>query len=134
MSELDRPSLLIADDKAEFRAIVREVAEPEGWAVTECNNGAELLSALKVSERPSCVVLDLVMPEMDGIETLMAFLSAESIPEIILVSGSDPVHLQTAEIILAERDVTLLATLRKPVPVRELRAALAKSKLVAPAA
>jgi CheY-like chemotaxis protein len=134
MSDLDRPSLLIADDKAEFRAIVREVAEPEGWAVTECNNGAELLSALKVSERPSCVVLDLVMPEMDGIETLMAFLSAESIPEIILVSGSDPVHLQTAEIILAERDVTLLATLRKPVPVRELRAALAKSKLVAPAA
>lgn len=134
MSDLDRPSLLIADDKADFRAIVREVAEPEGWAVTECNNGAELMSALKVSERPSCVVLDLVMPEMDGIETLMAFLSAESIPEIILVSGSDPVHLQTAEIILAERDVTLLATLRKPVPVRELRAALAKSKLVAPAA
>lgn len=134
MSDIDRPSLLIADDKADFRSIVREVAEPEGWAVTECNNGAELMSALKASDRSSCVVLDLVMPEMDGIETLMAFLSAESIPEIILVSGSDPVHLQTAEIILAERDVTLLATLRKPVPVRELRAALAKSKLVAPAA
>ncbi|WP_300556781.1 response regulator [Maricaulis sp.] len=133
MTDFDRPSLLIADDKADFRTIVREVAEPEGWAVTECNNGAELMAALEVSDRPSCVVLDLVMPEMDGIETLMAFLGAESIPEIILVSGSDPVHLQTAEIILAERDVTLLATLRKPVPVRELRAALARSKLVAPA-
>ena len=130
MSDLDRPSLLIADDNADFRAIVREVAEPEGWAVTECNNGAELMAALKATDRPSCVVLDLVMPEMDGIETLMAFLSAESIPEIILVSGSDPVHLQTAEIILAERDVALLAKLRKPVPVRELRTALAKSSLV----
>ena len=70
------------------------------------------------------------MPEMDGIETLMACLSAESIPEIMLVSGSDPVHLETAEIILAERDVALLAKLRKPVPVRELRTALAKSSLV----
>jgi PAS domain S-box-containing protein len=63
----DAPILLVEDD-LDSRALVRRALEDAGWNVVEAGNGSEALAALPGS-RPQLVVLDLMMPEMDGFET-----------------------------------------------------------------
>ncbi|MGH7325217.1 MAG: ATP-binding response regulator, partial [Candidatus Rokuibacteriota bacterium] len=66
-----RPSgrLLVVDDDVTTRAIVRQALVREGWTVTEAENGRVALARL-AEARPDAIVLDLLMPEMDGFEFL----------------------------------------------------------------
>jgi CheY-like chemotaxis protein len=65
-----RPVLVVEDDEA-TRLVVRRVLEAEGCDVAEAANGRIGLDRL-AEQRPSLVLLDLVMPEMDGFEFLEA--------------------------------------------------------------
>jgi signal transduction histidine kinase/CheY-like chemotaxis protein len=60
------PVLMVEDDPA-TRAITRSILEKEGWKVTEAANGREALECME-RVRPSLILLDLMMPEMDGFE------------------------------------------------------------------
>jgi signal transduction histidine kinase/CheY-like chemotaxis protein len=57
--------LLVVDDDASLRAGIRAGLVREHWTVTEAGNGREALSRLE-ERRPDVIVLDLMMPEMDG--------------------------------------------------------------------
>jgi signal transduction histidine kinase/DNA-binding response OmpR family regulator len=61
-----RPVLVVEDDPA-TREVVRRALEQDGWLVREAPNGRAALEAVK-SDVPDLVVLDLMMPEMDGFE------------------------------------------------------------------
>jgi CheY-like chemotaxis protein len=61
--------LLVVEDDITTRQIVRQALEREGWAVTEAENGRVGLARL-AEARPDAIVLDLMMPEMDGFEFL----------------------------------------------------------------
>jgi len=60
------PVLVVEDDRA-TRLITRNILEKEGWAVREAENGRVALERM-AEERPSLILLDLMMPEMDGFE------------------------------------------------------------------
>lgn len=60
------PVLLVDDDPA-ARSMTRKVLEKEGWKVCEAENGLAALDCLK-NERPHLILLDLMMPVMDGFE------------------------------------------------------------------
>ncbi len=60
------PVLMVEDDPA-MRSITRKILEKEGWKVTEAEHGREALECM-ARERPSFILLDLMMPEMDGFE------------------------------------------------------------------
>jgi signal transduction histidine kinase/CheY-like chemotaxis protein len=62
----DRP-VLVVDDDAEVRQLLRRMLEAEGYAVVEAENGRVALERLG-GESPSLILLDLMMPEMDGFE------------------------------------------------------------------
>jgi signal transduction histidine kinase/DNA-binding response OmpR family regulator len=59
--------VLLVDDDAAARALTRKVLEKEGWKVCEAANGVEALRCLE-RERPNLILLDLMMPVMDGFE------------------------------------------------------------------
>jgi CheY-like chemotaxis protein len=61
--------VLIVEDDAPTRALLRRSLEKAGWSVHEAENGRIGLDRLD-TERPSLVLLDLMMPEMDGFEFL----------------------------------------------------------------
>lgn len=63
--------ILVIDDEDRIRAASRRVLEPEGYQVVEAVNGREGLLAIK-RERPDLVLVDLMMPVMDGMEVLAA--------------------------------------------------------------
>ncbi|HJX27893.1 MAG TPA: response regulator, partial [Thermoanaerobaculia bacterium] len=67
-----RASVLVVDDEAAIRDSLRMILEYEGYRVDEAGGGPQALA--KVAERPpDAVVLDIKMPEMDGLELLKAF-------------------------------------------------------------
>jgi CheY-like chemotaxis protein len=64
--------VLVVDDDAEIRELLRRMLEPEGYSVVEANNGRVALDRLR-DVSPSVVLLDLMMPEMDGFEFVTEF-------------------------------------------------------------
>jgi DNA-binding response OmpR family regulator len=60
---------LVVDDDAAIRDLLRAVLELDGWEVHEAEDGVQAL-ALAKAERPHAVVLDVMMPEMDGFDVL----------------------------------------------------------------
>ena len=82
--------VLVVDDDAAARALTRVILEKEGWTVSEAENGRVALEAM-ARERPSLILLDLMMPEMDGFEfadRVRAHPEWRSIP-IVVLSGHD---------------------------------------------
>jgi CheY-like chemotaxis protein len=67
----DRPLLVVDDDPA-VRDLLRRVLEPAGYSVVEAANGRVALDRLREIS-PSVVLLDLMMPEMDGFEFVAEF-------------------------------------------------------------
>ena len=61
--------ILIVDDEANIRLMLKTTLESEGYVVREASNGQEALDAISV-ERPELVLLDLSMPVMDGMAVL----------------------------------------------------------------
>jgi len=66
-AEADDRCVLVVDDDAVLRRVVRAVLEADGFRVLEAHNGQEGLE-LAASERPRVVILDVMMPGLDGVE------------------------------------------------------------------
>lgn len=58
--------ILVVDDDPDIRETLAELLQEEGYAVTSAAHGAEALSALRTDPRPGLILLDLMMPIMDG--------------------------------------------------------------------
>ncbi len=79
-------SLLVVDDDADTRAMLRRSLERDGWAVCEAANGRDALEHV-ATDPPGLILLDLVMPEMDGfgvVEELQSNDAWHQIPVIVL--------------------------------------------------
>ena len=91
MSEKKR--ILIVDDEPDFSMIVQTYLEKEGFATELAYNGVEGFEKIKANP-PDAIVLDVMMPEMDGYE-LCALLKKESayanIPIVLLTAVADRV-------------------------------------------
>ncbi len=80
--------ILLVDDDARIRSIVREYAQAEDWSFVEAENGAEALEKLE-AETFSLVVLDVMMPVLDGWATLKRLRGISQVPVIMLTARSE---------------------------------------------
>ena len=76
-------TVLIVDDEERLRALVRTYLEREGYRVLTAANGREALRLTR-SEKPDLIILDIMMPEMDGYEYVRQH-RAESLPGAIIM-------------------------------------------------
>jgi CheY-like chemotaxis protein len=67
-----RKVVLVVDDDADIREAVRDLLEEAGYAVTTAENGRQGLDALQLGLRPCVVLLDAMMPVLDGAGFLRA--------------------------------------------------------------
>jgi two-component system phosphate regulon response regulator OmpR len=82
-------SIMVVDDDPVVRDIVRDYLQGRGFTVSVLENGMALQQALQ-HERPALVVLDIMMPELDGISALRALrLAGDNIPVILLTARAD---------------------------------------------
>jgi DNA-binding response OmpR family regulator len=83
---LIRPTILVADDEDEVRGLVRQILEPQ-FLVRDARNGKEVLQ--EMDRAPiDLVILDLVMPEVEGIETLQALRGRCPDVPVLVMSGA----------------------------------------------
>ncbi len=85
MDQLDPRNLtvLVVDDEARIIDFIRMNLELEGFRVLEAANGFEALERLK-EDLPDLIILDVMMPEMDGFETLKHIREVSTVPVIML--------------------------------------------------
>lgn len=79
-------TVLVVDDEPQIRNSLRGILAEEGLQVLEAADGKEALSVLR-RERPELVILDIWMPEMDGLEFLEAVRGDEGVPPVVMISG-----------------------------------------------
>ena len=80
--------ILIADDEPDIRLVLRTRLELDGFTVLEASDGAEAVRMAQ-DEKPDLIVLDVMMPEMDGVEVcnrLRASFDTRNIPVIMLTA------------------------------------------------
>ena len=111
--------ILLIDDNEPIRTLLREVLYSFGHAVTEAANGRD---GLKHCADADLVILDIFMPEQDGIEVLMALRQRQTAVKVIAISGgggqSAGDNLHTARLLGAAK------TLQKPFSVVDFMAAV----------
>ena len=80
--------ILIVDDEARMRRFIRMNMELEGFQVIEAENGLIALDQIR-KYNPDLVLMDVMMPEMDGFETLRLLREISTVPVILLTVKSD---------------------------------------------
>ncbi len=121
--------ILVVDDESRMVRFVRMNLELEGYQVTEASNGLEALDRVR-DELPDMVLLDVMMPEMDGFETLERLREISTVPVIMLtVKGDEEDRIRGLEL-GADDYIT------KPFSPRELasriRAVLRRAEMPSP--
>ena len=79
--------ILIVDDDADLRETLQLLLDDSGYGVTAVSNGQAALDRLKDGARPSLILLDLMMPEMNGwqfLERARADAALDGIPVVIM--------------------------------------------------
>jgi len=80
------PKVLVADDALFTRKVLREILEAEGHEVIEASNGKEAVDKFQL-EHPDLVLLDVSMPDMDGLTALQAIKGIDENAKVIMVSA-----------------------------------------------
>lgn len=85
-------TILIVDDEPSVRDVIRDTLELEDHLVLEAVDGPSALEALSGSELPDCVVLDIMMPGISGLDVLTELRGqarTKELPVILLTAMSD---------------------------------------------
>lgn len=114
--------LLIVDDEPDMSEVVRRVAEDLGYEVQVAVDGREFMRTFD-SFNPTVVVLDIVMPGMDGIELVKWLHTRGCSARIFVASAFNLEYAKMAEM-LGEAEGLDVKLLKKPFQIAALRAAL----------
>ncbi len=78
-------TILVVDDKASVRKLVQEYLVEQGYRVVTADNGQNALHIAR-NEKPDLILLDIMMPEMDGFEFVRIFRKEKDTPIILLTA------------------------------------------------
>ncbi|MBF8254963.1 MAG: phoP [Deltaproteobacteria bacterium] len=81
-------TIMVVDDNPDIITIVKTILEGKGYTVLSASSGLELLNMLK-NQKPDLIILDIMMPEMDGLEVLSrlkAVADTATLPVILLTA------------------------------------------------
>jgi CheY-like chemotaxis protein len=83
--------ILFIDDNEPFRVSFARILERQGYTVVQAGDGLEGLRKFE-EERPDLIICDLIMPEMEGMETIQELLRRKPDVRIIAISGGGRVN------------------------------------------
>jgi DNA-binding NtrC family response regulator len=113
--------VLLIDDEQMVRKIVRKMLERNGHQVTEAENGRLGLEQLKAGSF-DLVITDIIMPEMEGVETLVTV--REQYPDVKVIAMSGGGRTGNIDFLSAAEKLGASAILHKPFTLGSLTAAI----------
>jgi len=120
--------LLIMDDEPEVRSFLGGVGRDLGFDVNDVGDPGQLMGAIRTFS-PTVIILDLQMPNHDGLEVLRSLADAQSSAKILLTSGLNEQVLTTAEQLGMAMGVDIAGSFSKPIPFDQLEIQLARLKI-----
>src|SRR6266852_6118564 len=117
----DKEKILVVDDEPSIRKYLQTLLEVDGYDVSTVASGRDALETITRGERPALIILDIFMPEMDGLQTLRALMETDRSLNVVMLSCSNEVSTVVEAIRLGAQDY-----LTKPFEKPELEAALLK--------
>lgn len=128
MHSASQIKILIVDDDTFMLKILTKMLNNQGFeSVEACDNGTDALARIDRQETcPDLILLDLNMPNMDGIEFVRYLVERKFPGSLILVSGEDERMLKTAEKLVHAHRIPMLGYLHKPVSPDKLNALITK--------
>jgi two-component system, OmpR family, response regulator len=138
--------IIIVDDEAPAREMVGDYLKMHGFTVTLCDGGKSLRGAIEAGAAPDLVVLDLNMPEEDGLSIIRDLKGRTNVPVIMLTATASPIDrvvglelgaddyiakpCELRELMARIRSVLRRSTPAKAAAAAESRAKAAKDNLV----
>src|SRR6266581_604939 len=121
MSEKER--VLVVDDEPSIRKYLQTLLEVDNYQVTAVASGPDALESVQQGERPHFIILDVLMQEMNGLETLRRLMQVDRTLNVIMLSCSNEITTVVEAIRLGAQDY-----LTKPFEKAELDAAMLKCR------
>jgi CheY-like chemotaxis protein len=121
--------ILVVDDEPWVRGMVRDVLEGVGYSVVLAESGKAAIDLAR-ADPPDCILLDIMMPGLDGYDTCAALKADPRLASIPVLLFSATTDLRVVD--RAER-VGAAGVLPKPVPVEQLQHAVALALAPPPA-
>lgn len=114
-------TLLVVDDDRDVREVLAEILRDEGYQVATATDGADALAWLRANPAPGLIILDFMMPRMDGAQFRAEQRNHPALAHI-------PVLMLSADARVVERAAQLdaVACLKKPIRLRELFVTIAQ--------
>ena len=116
--------VLIIDDEPNVRSMLRRMLHQAGHQVSEASNGAEGIK-LYEQDQPDLIITDILMPEKEGIETIIALHRANPDLPIIAISGGG--RLRGTDLLCSAQLLGARHTLSKPFRGDQLLSAVSES-------
>ncbi len=117
------PRILIIEDDEQVRVMLRMTFEAEGYDVDTATDGKDGLRCYR-EHPPDLVITDLIMPEKEGLETIMELINQNPEVKIIAISGGGRISAEGYLDVAA--DLGAVRTFSKPVPRDKLVRAVAE--------
>jgi DNA-binding response OmpR family regulator len=118
----DAKRLLVVDDEPDFADFVKRTAEGIGYAVSALSD-PNLFKDAYAEFKPDVIVLDMVMPDIEGIELVQWLAEQNCLARILIVTGYNPYYGKMA-LGLGEVRGLKVETHQKPISLATLREAL----------
>ena len=120
------PHIMVVDDDQDILKIINRTLELEGYSVSTASDGTAALALLE-EHSPDLVILDVMMPDLDGFQVLELLRQRSNVPVIILTARREPMLLQKALVLGADDYIN--KPFRPLVLVARIRAKLRRAKV-----
>jgi two-component system response regulator AtoC len=118
-----KEKILVVDDEPSIRKYLQTLLEVDGFDVETLGSGREALAKISDGDRPDFIILDVLMPEMNGIDVLRELMQLDRSLNVIMLSCSNEVGTVVEAIRIGAHDY-----LTKPFEKNDLDAAMLKSR------
>src|SRR5665213_1330726 len=119
----DKERILVVDDEPSIRKYLGTLLEVDGYQVETVTSGMEAIQKIENGDRPDFIILDVLMPELNGIDTLKQLMQIDRSLNIVMLSCSNEVGTVVEAIRLGAQDY-----LTKPFEKAELDVAILKCR------
>ncbi len=123
---MTQTTVYLIDDESELVELLSDAVELAGLNARGYTRASRFFEQTTLFEPDSILVLDLHMPEMDGIEVMRRLARMDDPPALILISGHDAGVLHAAEKLGRAHNLEILASLGKPVSINRFQQLLAR--------
>ena len=120
---MTNPCLLIVDDEPEMAEYVGDVADGMGFDCVIATSAKDALDLYGI-HKPIGIVMDVVMPDMDGIELVQALAALGCVVPIMVMSGYKKIYIDMIKALAANQKTIIVGGLSKPFRAAELEALL----------